>query len=215
MDVSNKTLAMLLLVVIAATFATTLFSMDKLREFRGPTGLTQGTDAGTANLTITTDIEINFDVSNVNFGSGTVEDATGPIDTCDMDTNGTSNTSGYCQGFTIAPHHFVINNTGNGAVGLLLRSSYDSTNFTGASTNNLLQWWAEDNETGSCTSFNQAAGWSEVNNTYHNICPTQGFDYNNSKDTINLHIRVLIGEDATAVGTQRISTITALADDAQ
>ncbi len=208
MDMSNKSLALILVVAIVVSLGGTIISLNKLSQL-GITGLAP-TDTGTANLTISSQIHINFDVNNVNFGSGYID---GGVGTCVLDTNGTSNSSpdNNCAGFTLNPSPFLINNTGNQDVSLELRSSYVASNYTGG-TGAEFQWWLDDGPGESatvCDSENPTGfnGWSDVNNTDHTVCTN--FNYESDRDTLELHVRVLIPDDATEIGTERKATITA------
>ena len=128
MDLSNKSLALLLVAAIVISFAGTLISLDRLDK--GVTGLaTSGT--GIVNFTVTEYAACAVD-TNVSFGASGAPSAESTIstDTTNVQNGLTFNdcsTGLTCSGLT-------INNTGNTNLSIQYNSSVNATGFIGSQT---------------------------------------------------------------------------------
>ena len=79
-EISNKTLAFLLVVAIAISLGGTFVSMNRLNTLMnlpGVTGFATANSTGTANVTITASASIRFAVNNLDFGIGAVNSSAG------------------------------------------------------------------------------------------------------------------------------------------
>ncbi|MFH0870440.1 MAG: hypothetical protein V1866_05285 [archaeon] len=121
MELTNKSLSLLLVAAIVVSLGGTLISLNKLNQ--GATGLA----AGEVNLTITSNTSCNID-TNVTFGTSGK-----PGGTWMLSTNATN--AGYgafndciasatCQGMQ-------INNTGNTNINVTLISNYNASSMLG------------------------------------------------------------------------------------
>ncbi|MBN1175310.1 hypothetical protein JXA48_01565, partial [Candidatus Woesearchaeota archaeon] len=92
MDISNKTLGLLLVAAIVVSVGGTFFSLDKLNGFSS-TGFAAN-EAGSVNLTINSTMSIKMNDSGIDFGTCTV---TGFMTFDSNLTGGTANNSN-CNG---------------------------------------------------------------------------------------------------------------------
>ena len=201
-DISNKALALVLVVAVVVSIGGTLISLNKLDAFT-VTGLP--IQDAIASLEIEGSIAIDFVVDAVNFGSGyAIPNASAGITTCDITTDGVFNTTGYCFGFEDNLDPFLLRNIGNTAVQLDIEFSQNAAGFitgTGAE----LEFYIENEEALSCSAGLAPAAFANVNN--QTICTT--FNHESSNDEINIHLRALIPADAqTGVRTNTV-TVTA------
>ena len=196
MDLSNKTLAFLLVVAIVISLGGTIVSLNKLNKIT-VTGLaTQYNTSGTTNFSLQSSVSIIFRVANVNFGTGYVNaNGTG----CDITTNATSgwNTTGNCLGGLTNASPFIIENNGNVNVSLGLNSSANASVFIGGTVPApVFQWAVSNNETSSCYGTLSDQAWTNVNWSGGPKTVCTNLSFADANDTIRLDIKVLIPEDA-------------------
>jgi len=196
MDISNKSVAFLLVVAIVISLGGTIFSLNKLNQL-GFTGLAfSNSPQGTANLTVNSSLVLTFVVSNVDFGTGYTNDSGAGMEHCVMDTNGSAN-SADCIGFNSGVSPFVLRNDGNKDLNVSISANKNATTFLGG-TNPVFQFFVEDNgtESGSCSSPQQTV-WTDMNTTSVDMCGTSGLNYEDSTDELRIHIKVSVPQDAT------------------
>ena len=169
MDLSNKSLALLLVSAIVLSFAGTLISLDKLNN--GLTGLATGT--GKVNLSVEGSAACTV-VTNVSFG-GSIAPSSESYLTTDTQNFGTfqnctdTATVDNCKGLT-------LNNTGNTNVTVTYNSSVNATGFliaqTGLSDNDF-QWTFRngtyDESNAGCLVPGNTSG-NVTNTVLYNIC---------------------------------------------
>ncbi len=210
MDLSNKNLAFLLVVAIVISLGGTIISLDKLNR-AGFTGFATGSDVGTTNFSLTSNVMITFSTSLVNFGTGYVNgSAVGNY--CDLSTNATFgwNNTGACGGGLKNTTPFIIRNDGNINVNLTLNASANATGFvTGSGAGGYatpwFNWSLSNNESNSCGTGLNDTTWTNVSQSNKNECVN--FLYTDATDTIRLDIKLEIPVDATQV--VHTATITA------
>jgi len=206
MELSNKSLALLLVVAIVISVGGTMVSLSKLNSIRY-TGFASSSNSpqGTANLTINSSLVLTFVVSNVNFGTGYTNDSGAGIEQCVMDTNGSAN-SADCIGFNSGVSPFVLRNDGNKNLNVSISANENATTFI-SGTNPVFQFFIEDNETGSCTTPNPTV-WTDMNTTSVDMCGTGGLLANPStSDELRIHIKVSVPQDA--IPGAKTATLTA------
>lgn len=210
MDISNKSLAFLLVAAMVLSLGGTIMSLNKLGDI-GVTGMATGTDAGTANLSINGSVTITFTVSNVDFGAGYTNDTTpgAPVENCTIATNGTNPSSDTdCIGFNSNVPQFLIQNDGNQDVDLQIKTDVNAATFF-TSSNGGVYWYLSDNETSSCDTP-QVTSWTAVSTSDTQTCgiaTSYGFNFADGSDLVNLHVKVDIPQDA-ATGSH-VMTFTA------
>jgi hypothetical protein len=83
-EISNRTLALVLIASIVISFSGTMISLYKLSSYQNQnflTGLVGGTQTGQVNLTVQSNLGINLLVNFVDFGTGYIN---GSLTTCTM-----------------------------------------------------------------------------------------------------------------------------------
>ena len=193
---SSKMILSLAVVITVVSLLLLGVTMDKY----GITG--KATDTGEANLTIQASASISFTTSQINWGTGYVNEAplNGSLDTEGNNVDVTS--------FSTVSEGLVLRNDGNVNVTINLTSSQIASAFIGgvAGTGPSFKWKASENETNSCAGGIQTiSSYTEVGATSIRVCDDMLYTADN--DTILIDLKVVIPEDA--LGTKG-SVITAL-----
>ncbi len=216
-DLSNKALALLLLIAIVTSIGTTTFMLTKLGE-RGAQGDLSGrATTGTAQTTfsINSQLSIRFINSVVPFGSGYVN---GTLqNNCVMGTNNSPPTApgSGCVNFnaTVTDQNLTIENDGNLLANVSLNFSSNATGFIGG--NEIapsFQYLVNNSESGACGVIqNTSSGFKEVGATETSspgarVCTRLNFT--DTADLINIAFWLRIPEDASP-GAHSV-TITAI-----
>ncbi len=207
MEMSNKTLAMLLVAAIAVSLFGTIFSLNRLESF-GTTGFATQAN-GTASVYVNTTTSIIFNVSTINWGTGYVNTSGGYVN-CTMATDAAH--SAGCSGFTTVSNGFILENDGNTNATVSLYANATAVQFIGGSSGGgpLFQYKVSNNEATSCSSP-APSSYTDVNVTPPGttICPSTTFDFNNSKDTMEIEVMINIPDNS--LSGQRAATFTATA----
>ena len=229
-DISNKSLATLLVVAIVVSIGSTWLVLNKAPGLLTITGLQSSTDIGTVDLEIETVGSIRFAVNNVTFGRGKVNTTAGN-DRCILDTNGT-NQSSKCINFTAVTSPFQLENDGSQNASVQLFFSNDADGFIGGDSSiNDYRYVVDQNETDSCR--NNSGGTGEpsascalsADNIECSVGPTGWAAVNASGGPGNIICQVLLPDnlaDSITVGVNisipfnspaevKISTLTATA----
>ena len=122
MDISNKTLAWLLIGAIIVSILGTFTALNRIQKL-GITGAATTTQ-GTATVNITTSQSIRFAVATIDWGTGGVNTTAG-YNNCTLYTDGTSNGPG-CYGFDTVSQGLVLENDGNQNVNVTIVSDKDA-----------------------------------------------------------------------------------------
>jgi hypothetical protein len=210
-DISNKTLAILLVFAMAISLGGTLISLNRLRvtgtEVPGITGF--GTGTGIANLSITSDTTISILTNIIDFGTGVVNitlscnNAT--LASSHNDTNWTAVTNVCWSNATVggggkiefSSEDIVIRNDGSVNVTLQMASSDDTAaTFIGGTTAGgpLYQYRAHSNETDACDNANNQT-WHDINSS-NTMAVCDKLKADNSQDEVRVSIKVRIPSDA-------------------
>jgi len=199
-DINNRSLAMLLVVVIATSLAGTWLVLTKAPGVLLITG--RQTDTGTASVTVNTVSSIDFTVDAVAFGTGNVNTSNGNTN-CVLDTEGT-NDAAKCTSFNTVTVPFEITNTGNANLSVNLNFSNNAATFIGG-TSPVYNYKVSENESNSCAGgVTDATSYESVNNSDPEICAN--LEYLDAKDSLNVDINITIPYD-TATGAKS-STLT-------
>lgn len=218
-DISNKTLAILLVVTIVVSLGGTFISLGIISSMSrggGPsfTGFAVSPNA-TAQVTLESFSSIKFSQSSINFGTGSVNSTTG-INNCSLTTvdgPGWEN-SAACAAFSPVTNGFTIENDGNANLTVELISNQSAAQFIGSTA--LFLWNVTLNESNSCVNITgarasvypntsdaclgvEAGGacgsiFESVSTSYKTICPSLLYD--NAKDSLNVDINITIPYDA-------------------
>ena len=206
-DISNRTLALLLVAAVVVSLGSTVVSLNKLDSV-SLTGLV--TEDATADLEIEGSIAIEFIVDSMNFGVGFAEDTTSDGQTvCVVASEGTVNASGSCRNFNIQPDPFRIRNIGNQIVQLEIASNATAAQFiTGGGSGFAspdFEYQVRDAESGSCSGTAQTYTSLTGGGTFQPGCTA--FEFATANDELFIDLRLTIPSDAS-IGA-RSATITA------
>jgi len=200
-EISNKTLAILLIGAIVISLGGTLISLNRLARIRLP-GITGfATDIGGVNLSITGVTEVNWTTDDIYWGPGTVTTGTS---TCTL-TSYDGNTN--CTTFGTVSSPLVLENIGNTNVTLNITCGKTAATFIGHA-----DAVYHNKEPGSCPGLAISAGAFQTASTDPVVvCNSTGggFLATDGSDTMNFDVRVVI--PSAAPSGSKTSTFTATA----
>jgi hypothetical protein len=211
-DISNKSLAALLVVAIVVSVAGTWLVVNQgpgLARFTGA-----ATDTGTASLTIGTTTSIMFEDDAVAFGAVSVN-TTGSYTACYLDTSvaTTANGTGCVNGYTAETSGFTIQNDGNVFLLVNLNVSNTANTFIGG-TGPAYEYKGNQVEAGSCVNATYATTFTSVPNNNAFVCggPTlDALDYDDASDEIHFDVRLVVPYDSSTGVKSSTWTITGTA----
>ena len=199
MELSNKSLALLLVAAIVISLGGTFLSLNKLSQIivLAPPRVTGRalTDAGQVNLTIEQNASCTVD-TNVNFGSGQPQAIV--IDTDTANSGGfndcSANADTTCGGI-------IVNNTGNRLLNVTFSSTKNGSEFLGGtSLDNQFQYKIDDAEieNNACEDPGSSS-YTNVPTTATKLCNI--LNYTTDRNTILMDFQVEIKPD-TPPGTK-------------
>lgn len=216
MDISNRTLGLLLIAAIVVSIGSTFFMLNSITMapgFSGTTGYLTS-DSGNVSLNISEYISIAVKDSSINFGK------------CNLNTTYTTNTSfessdfnntgnnTLCQDSDLTSTHgdwLAVEN--DGTIDVILNvTSNETANDVYVDSNNQStthsQYYVELNnsETGSCTS-NNASSYKVLGTTPVQICGVLHWD--DTADLVNVFAKVDVDNTAKAQDKKAKWTFTA------
>ncbi len=196
-EISNRTLAILLIAAIAISLGGTMLSLNRLAGLsRQPqiTGFATN-PTGTAKVNVTSTASLRFSVPTLNFGIGYVN-TSDSNQYCSMASgNGAGSKDGVhkCVNFNAANtfNSLEIENDGNRNLTLTLNSNKAASTFIGGSSPGFM-FYTTNNDTSACPDPEPDV-WSDVNASAEmNICQGTGLDYLDSKDSMDIHLNITI-----------------------
>jgi len=202
MEMSNKSLALLLVVAIVISLGGTFISLNKLNQIVvfAPPRLTGRalTGSGQVNLTISTNSSCTVD-NDVNFGSGK------PTQTRTLTTDQNNNFDGFsCNGATPGTGNcwgLQINNTGNVRINVTFNSTKDGAELLGLGHQaSDFAYLIDDSEieSNSCTT-DGVSSFTATPKANTLLC--RGLNYTDSTDVIIMDFNVSIDQN-TAPGNK-------------
>ncbi len=205
MDLSNKALAVLLLIAITVSIGGTMMSISRL-ESTAPavTGHAADNATGQVNFTIQNSFSIRFVNSVVPFGTGYVNSSSG----CQMGTHvGPSADPDGCAGFnnTVNSSNLTIENDGNIAANVSLNFTANATGFIGGTAPSFQYRVNQSAEPGSCATVMNGSSFQEVGtSTGTNETTVKGakicnnLNYQDSTDLIDVGFSLSIPQNAAS-----------------
>ena len=204
MEISNKTLAWLVVAaIVVSIFGTTLSIMNI--SGRGPAGYLTSNDTGQASVTVSQAVVLRFVAGNntVAFGSGAIN-TSGGYTLCNLMINNSAGTGGTlvgCNGFTTSPGALMLENVGTSNLNVTLNFSKNDTDFlpaTGGRSGIYFKYTVGNGTDGKggCKGGTQNAtvwgGWTDVGvpNTTVNVCGNLSWITNANRLLIGLNISV-------------------------
>lgn len=220
MELSNKTLALILVVATSISLVGTILTIDRISGIT-PYRVTTGralTDTATSNFSINGSINIVFLTNLVDFGLGQVN--TSGLHNCTLNTTGPGMLNGAtngipnlnCTGFYNSVAPLVVQNQGTANVSLNLTFNATPAQWIGG-TNPAYSFRPSWNETGACgvANFNNATVNAVTTAGNYSVCNYTGtapmFNWVSSNRTLNIDLGMRIPQDAPP-GERRL-TITA------
>jgi hypothetical protein len=211
-DLSNRTLAILLIAAIAISLGGTILSLNRLSTVMNMPSITGYvlTPTGTTNVTIQSQASLRFSIPGVDFGSGTVN-TNASNQNCSMATNkvGASafkDASG-CTGFNASTTFISLELENDGNTNLTVNlTGVTAATFLGGTTP-AFKFKVSNNESNSCLSPGPQ-NWTEVNATSMTVCTAgKGLDYLDNSDSLTVDINISIPYNA--ITGSRTATLTA------
>lgn len=160
-DVSNKTIATLLVAAIVVSLAGTLISLNKIGQtipvISLSEGLTGRVTVGTTNLSITTLTEVNISRALVDFGAGNVVNG---LANCTFNSSTGGNNS--CASFpgTAANGGFIVDNVGNTNINVTANHTKGATTLLGGTSPSFQH--KTSCKDASCTATLSISTWTDI-----------------------------------------------------
>ena len=198
MDKNNSLLTIIAIIAVGLALTNLGITINKVGDIREITGF--ATAGGTANLSIITLASVSFNVSNIDWGSGSV-DETPPFAT--MDSEGAvidGNWTAVSQGL-------MLRNDGNCNVTFTFQTSNVASAFIGG-TSPAYQIKITANETNTCASgWSYTSSYTEANASTQPACGNMSFE--DSRDALDIDVNITIPEDALSGAKGSVITATA------
>jgi hypothetical protein len=204
-ELSNKTLAFLIVGAIAISLMGTLFSMSRITKIGVPAVSGQATtNAATASMTIASSLSIKLAVSSLDFGNCRPGSAPGSwFDSNDTGKYGTG--IGQCDNLNHVGN-ITVENDGSALANVTINIS--TTDMTGGTPDNRSVWFATYNllsRPGCIAAVSH--GWTNMTGVEIPTC--QELNFSDSNDSIMNYFGVWAPSDATAAS--RTATVTYVA----
>ncbi len=208
-EISNKTIAALLVVAMVLSLSGTFFSLNKLNMLqKGVTGYaTAYNDNATATLSLASVTSITYTTNAVDWGTGSVDTSNGFTE-CNLTTSGLAAYSG-CLNFNAQPAPLVLENDGTVNVKVNITANETPSSWIGG-TNPGFYFVGSDNEAGSCdaTTGNLVTTETALSTTEVTLCANLSYD--NANDALNLDLKAQVPYDAPT--GSKIVKVTAYAE---
>jgi len=188
-EISNKTLAILLIGAIVISLGGTLISLNRLARIRIPgiTGFYGAAEEAEVRLDIESNVQVNFTTDTINWGTGYV---VSPNDFCVLNSyDGTIGAN--CTGFTPQTAGFILENVGNRNVTLNVSMQYNAVDFIGIGA--VCKWNVSESESGSAPGLELTPGdWQTCVTTGTVVCNSTGNGFLSAESSDTLHFDVLV-----------------------
>ena len=206
-EISNRALAILLIVAIAISLGGTIVSLNRLSIVRVPiaTGLAS-TDTGTATINITSTASLIFTTATVAFGNGWVNGSAGTFCRMTAEGGGTGIVSSECEDWTAGKAALVLENNGNVNVSVDIQVNATGTEFLGSG--GIFEYAVNESEAGSCgiTGSYLNASTNASDETWFSVTVAdadtgvcENFETTGA-DTLYVHLRLNISSTSDMVG---------------
>lgn len=211
-EISNKTLAILLIGAIVISLGGTLISLNRLAGIRIPmiTGL--AIDTAAVGLDISGLAQVNWTTSTIQWSTGSV--VAGKA-TCTLNSYSDPIDTVNCSGFAAQNAGLVLENTGNKNVSLNISFGKNASTFIGDGSvvTAVYQWNVSNLEADSCgtDTLELDSSWQTASTTHTVVCNSTdgGFRFVDNKDRLKFDVMVVIPSDAASGGKTDSITVTA------
>ena len=193
----NNFLTIVAIVAVCVALVNMGITINKIGDIKELTGY--ATDTGQANLTIESSASVSFVTSTVDWGSGSVVEASG---SAWMDTEGNN----YSGNWTVVSQGLTLENQGNCNVTFSLTTSNIATSFIGGDGAEY-EIKLTDNETGACGA-NSLSTYTNATAGSQTACTNMGYTPS-TKNAVDIDINITIPEGATPGAKGSIITASA------
>ncbi len=210
-DISNKTLATILIVTIVISLGTTLVTLNSIHDRGLSITGRAATGQGTARVNITSSLSILMLTNSVDFGDGRINASVTNcasngvnISTLRPDFNIDNcwcNVSGYALGMP-APFHIENDGTVNVSIQVIGASNVTFFNSGAIDSSNQNYVWAMNSSAANCN-LNAQTAWTQFDASA-NLCD----DLNWSDESDDLYMDVLLAFDGNTPTGVKTDTIT-------
>jgi len=198
-EISNKTLAILLVGAIVISLGGTLISLNKLAGVKIPkiTGFATSEKDATVELQIASTVEVRWTINSINWGTGQINSSTPGCTLQSFAPSVGSNCTGN-PGFTAQESGLILENIGNVNASLKIKTGKDAQAFLTGS-NPIYQWKVNNygTETSSCTpasGFVLDQFYDATINTDKEVCSV--FQDANDNDELRFDVKIWIPNTA-------------------
>ena len=212
MDISNKSLAFILvasILISAGGTLTAMLKLDQLRSLNVVTGQATSSGQGDVNVTVNSQTVLTAIGTFINFGGGF---ANGSI--CSLNSTSAGIARGNCTSFRDANDSIVVRNDGNVNLSVNLSFSKTAATWIGG-TNPEVRYQAFNNESNSCKNFTGASGPSSAGGNWTAIPTTASAQvricegsaslgrlaFEDTKDQLSIDIFINVTPDAPSDST--------------
>jgi hypothetical protein len=196
-EISNKTLAILMITAIVLSIGGTFFSLNRLAylvNVKQPNTQAYITNpTGVAKVNITGISSLRFSIATLDFGTGYVNTSGGNY--CSMASgspSGYKDTSDRCVNFN-SPASLVslqLENDGNTNLTLVIASDKNASTFLGGTAPGFM-YEVTNNESNSCTTPTPST-WTNMPIVDTSICGSPGLGFIDNSDSLNIHLNITI-----------------------
>ena len=200
-EVSNKTLAALLVVAVVVSLGGSLLALNKINAI-GPTARA-ATTSGTTSLNIQSQVIVNVTQTSVDFGNVTVYGGTYD-DYCTLDSvaGGVGTCNATATDGTSADGSFVFENIGNVNINVSVKAGASATSFIG-STSAEYNWKCRSKTS---TGTAVISAWTASSTSDVNCYSAMPYSVSGTPQEAYLDIQLKVPADATP--GQKTDTIT-------
>jgi len=216
MENANKALVVLLVAALFISVFGALAAFNRIEGLKALTGAWGGpgqTVYGATNLTISTNLKINFTDDTVNFGSGN------PCTGCSgasIGTDGTNDTACNC-GWSI-PNGLLLENIGNRYARINISNTKTAATFIGGTNPGYAWMWNDPENDGLQVTCDTTGNNMGSEDTYQNITTAydansklcEKFNYSLDNNVINISFHLTIPQTATTGAKEDTWTATAV-----
>ncbi len=201
MDISNKTLGLLLVAAIVFSIGGTIVSLNKLDGFSTTGFATTNITNGTVTLSVAEALSIVLDDAAIDFGTCSLPGGQDIVVDSDLTRTSSSVNNSLCDGTTnwdsTNGDFITVHNNGNVDANVTIKSNINGTHFYGDDANS---WIAYKGEGSGCAAGNLTDSYTGHNittvNTEMPFCSFLKADQ--TENSINLTIRSYIASTATS-----------------
>jgi hypothetical protein len=207
MDISNKTLAWLVVVaIVVSIFGTTISILNLSNRQNALVAYATSNTTGGASAEVSQSVILRFAINATDFGQGSVNSSIGYWG-CVLAINGsTANPTiikDGCSGFSATSPALVIENVGTSYLNVTLNFSRNATDFLSVSSGTVgnFKYVVSNNESGSCTPVGwlnaTTTAWTEVGvpNTTTVVC--QNLSWAGSGNSLVIGLNLTVTDNVT------------------